>query len=74
MAPATSSTSGRGIWPRRSGLQGSQRKKLAHPTRHVLQHNTKRLYKSCNKALDSVRKRKKPQVTQQVSTKDSINP
>ena len=73
MAP-TASTSGRIIWSRRTGLQGSQRKKLAHPTRHALQHNTKRLYKSCNEALDSVRKRKKQQVTQQVSTEDSINP
>ena len=70
MAPVTS-ISGKVLRSRRTGLWRNQRKKSAPPTRY---HNAKRVYKSCNEPLGSVRKRKKQQVMQQGSTGDSINP
>ena len=62
--PVTS-TSVRVLWLGRTGLQSSQRKKSTHPTQRASRQNAKRLYKDCNEALDSVRKRKKHQVTEE---------
>ncbi len=73
MAPVTS-TSGRVLRSGRTGLQRSQRKISTHPTQRASRCNAKRLYKNCNGALDSVRKRKKQhQVTEEGSTGDSVD-
>ena len=71
MAPVTK-TSGRVIRSGRTGLRRSQRTKATPPTRHASRRNAKRLYQSCNEALDFVRKRRKSQVTRQGSPGDSV--
>ena len=71
MAPVTN-TSGRVLRSGRTGLRRSQRTKVAPPTRRASRRNAKRLYQSCNEALDLVRKRRKPPFTQQWSAGDSV--
>ena len=62
MAPVTK-TSGRVLRSGRTGLQRNQRTNAIPPTRCASQRNAKRLYQSCNEALDLVQKRRKPPVT-----------
>jgi len=71
MAPVTN-TSGRVLRSGRTGLRRSQRTKVAPPTRSASRRNAKRLYQSCNEAIDLIRKKRKPPVTQQGSAGNTV--